>query len=330
MRLVKTRIVTSYQLKVISEEFRGKNRAPRCQGERRRSIVDQKPGSTTTGQSNSGSSSNASTGSLAAKSNSKIDNAKLDGALASMTDRDGFQEAALKFAEWLGKNSMAVLALLGVVIMAGLGWVGYGKYLDHVEKSAVEAVYPIESQFQAKREAFEEAEAPQNSGVKSEGVKATGDLSKDYGQLVDDMAKFAVKNARTGAGAHAALIASDVYVKYGKTEEAKKLLAEVVGSVHAQSLFGGLVILAHGNVMAETGQCEGALTSFQKLLGSEEKSGPHSYLRGEAQLRAGLCFEKLGQKERAIEMYKKTIELKERGGVIERARTLLRALEIGA
>ncbi len=264
------------------------------------------------------------------KTSAKFDNSKLEGELAGMNDRDRFQEVALRAAEWLGKNSYAAKVLVGLALLAGLGFVGYQKFLDRSEKAAFEALYPIESAYQQKRDAFEQAEAPQMNGAKAEGSKASGDLSKDYGQLVDDLAKFANEHSKTTAGAHAALMASETYLKYGKTDEAQKLLSGVVGSVRAQTLWGGLVLLAHGNVMAEAGQCEGALASYQKLLAAGDSKAPHTHLQGEAQLRAGLCFEKMGQKDRAIEMYKKTIELKERGGVVERARTLLRALEIGA
>jgi len=281
--------------------------------------VERTPSTTTSG----------STSPQAPKANTKLDNSKLEGELARMNDRDGFQEVALRAAEWLGKNSYAAKVLVGLALAAGLGFVGYQKLLDRSEKAAFEALYPIESAYQQKRDAFEQAEAPQMGGVKTEGTKASGDLNKDYGQLVEDLAKFAVQNSKTTAGAHAALMASEAYLKYGKTDEAQKLLSDVVGGVRAKTLWGGLVLLAHGNVLAEADKCDGALASYQKLLDAGDGSASHSHLRGEAQLRAGLCLEKLGQKDRAIEMYKKTVELKERGGVVERARTLLRALELG-
>lgn len=257
--------------------------------------------------------------------------------LQSLPTRDALQEAMLGLVEFLEKNSVAVAAVVGLFVLGGLGYVGFDVYSTKKQKSAQEALYSVEKPFSDRRDKFDQAKFAALSAAAGQDVKmdelikagtavvATGDLTRDYGTLVDELEAFAKKYSGTTAGVQAALMAAETRLQYKQADQALATLEISVKSTKATSLMGALSRMATGNAQAAAGQCDLALKSWESVLAVKEQS----FLHSEAALRAGLCLEKSGDKVKAQEMYRKASSDSEKSSAAQTARSLLRALELG-
>lgn len=253
--------------------------------------------------------------------------------IQSIRDRDGLQETMLSFVEMLERNKVVVAGVVAVAIVAGLGVVGWEMFSERREKSAQEAFYGIEKQYTAKREKFDQAKFGAITGAKVDDLvkagtaaRATGDLAKDYGSLVEDLEAFASNHKGTAASVQASLLAAETRVEYKQAEQAAKNLETAVSSTKANSLLGALARMATGNAQAMAGQCDQALKTWDQVLAAKDLG----FLHAEAALRSGLCLEKGGDKAKAIEMYRKASSENDKSTSSQTARSLLRALEIGS
>lgn len=252
--------------------------------------------------------------------------------LESIRDRDPLQEGMLSFVEFLEANKALVAGLIAIAILGAVGYVGWGVLETRREKSAQEALYAVEKPFTEKREKFEQAKfASLNGGKLDELVKAgtavvaTGDLTKDYGTLLDGLEDFAKAHPGTMAGVQAALMASETRIQYKQAEQSIPALEATVKATKASTLVGGLARMGAGNAQAAAGKCDQALKSWEEVLSAKDVS----FLHSEAALRSGLCLEKAGDKAKAIEMYRKASSESDKSSSAQTARTLLRALELG-
>ena len=256
------------------------------------------------------------------------------GAIATELDnihhRDFFQELMHRSVDALERNLSAVLAIIGILALAGAGWMGWGWIEARTEKTAQENLYPLEKQYAERRDGFERAKfaalskAPDKTAPAAP-VAATGDLAKDYGDLVDRLESFAKENTGSAAGVQAGLLASQTRLEYNQTDRALETLKLLREKNSTSKLMGLLVRMAEGNALAANEKCAEALSLWQQVL--EQKTG--AFLHGEASLRAGICLESMGQKDRAIEMYKKASAESQQSATAQSAKSLLRRLEVG-
>ena len=259
------------------------------------------------------------------------------GELQALPSRDVLQESMLGFVDFLEKNKAAVLGLVLLLILGGLGYVGWDLYSSKKEKSAQELLYSVEKPFADRREKYDQAKFAALSAAAGQDVKledlvkagtavvASGDLSKDYGTLVDDLEAFSKKHAGTTAAAQAALMAAETRLQYNQADQALATLEASVQSTKATTLMGALSRMAAGNAQAASGKCDLALKSWESVLSVKEQS----FLHSEEALRAGLCLDKSGDKVKAQEMYRRASADSEKSSAAQTARSLLRALELG-
>lgn len=257
----------------------------------------------------------------------------ISGEIQAIRNRDSLQEMMLTFVEMLERNKVLVAGVAGLALAIGLGTVGWGLLSERKEKSAQEAFYGIEKQYSTKREKFDQAKFGALTGAKvDELVKAgaaahaSGDLSKDYGTTVEELESFAQDHKGTAAAVQASLLAAETRIEYKQPEQAAKSLESALTSTKANSLLGALVRMAAGNAQAMAGQCDQALKAWDQVLAAKDLG----FLHAEAALRSGLCLEKVGDKPKAIEMYRKASSEGDKSTSSQTARSLLRALEIGS
>ncbi len=250
----------------------------------------------------------------------------LAGELQAISDRDFLQESVLGLLEGLAKHKSIVIAVIAAIAVGGLGYLANGALKSRTELKAQNTFFPLEKSYTDKREKYDQAKFADLSGQKAEGaVKASGDLTKDYGTLIDELETFAKANAGTAAGVQAAVLAAETRISYGQAESAGSILEPLLKDTKASSLMGALVRMANGNAWAQAGKCDQAIKSWEQVLATKEIS----FLHGEAALRAGLCLEKSGDKTKAAEMYRKASGESERSSASQTAKALLRAIEMG-
>lgn len=246
--------------------------------------------------------------------------------LEGISDRDFLQDSVLGLVETLAKHKTIVIAVVAAIAVGGIGYAANGAIKSRTESKAQNAFFPIEKSYTEKREKFDQAKFADLAGQKAEGaIKATGDLAKDYGTLVEDLEAFAKTHAGTAAGAQAAMLAAETRMSYNQADLAGSTLDSLVKETKATNLMGGLVRMANGNAWAQAGKCDLAVKAWEQVLATKEIS----FLHGEAALRSGLCLEKSGDKTKAAEMYRKASGESERSSASQTAKALLRAIEMG-
>lgn len=251
----------------------------------------------------------------------------LAGELQAIPHRDLLQDWALGFVELLTKNKAAVIAVALLVTAGFIGWSLVGTLQTRTELKAQNELFNLEKQYTEKKEKFDQARFAELAGQKQEGLtKASGDLGKDYGTLIDELEAFAKSHAGTAAGVQAAMMAAETRIAYNQADRATEALQTVSSASKASSLVGALAYMASGNTLAASGKCDQAIKAWETILSTKSAA----FLHGEAALRSGLCLEKSGDKTKAAEMYRKASAESERSSTAQTAKALLRALEMGS
>lgn len=255
---------------------------------------------------------------------------ELQGELQAISDRDFLQDTVLGLVETLAKHKTIVMAAVAAIAVGGIAYVANGALKSRAEMTAQNAFFPLEKSYTEKREKFDQAKFAELSGQKADpktdsGVKATGDLAKDYGSLIEELEAFAKAHPGTAAGVQAAVLAAETRMSYNQAELAGSSLDPVLKDTKASSLMGALARMATGNAWAQAGKCDQAVKAWEEVLATKEIS----FLHGEAALRAGICLEKGGDKSKAAEMYRKATAESERSSASQTAKALLRAIEMG-
>ena len=264
------------------------------------------------------------------KTNSRQNPASADGLAAelkSLPQRDFLQESALGFIEALAKHKAIVGGVFLLGILGFVGWTAMDAVRSRSELKAQNALFAIEKQYSEKKEQFDQARFAELAGQKQDGLtKSSGDLTKDYGTLIDDLEAFAKGHSNTAAGAQAAMMAAETRIAYNQADRASEALEAVAKGTKTSTLVGALTRMAAGNTLAAAGKCDQAIKAWEEILATKAAT----FLHGEAALRSGLCLEKSGDKAKATEMYRKASADSERSSTAQTAKALLRAIEMGS
>lgn len=224
--------------------------------------------------------------------------------VAEIHTNDTFQSGLkniLVFAENHAK-SIFIIAIAG--LLGGLGYFGYKMVLDRIERKAQEAYYSVQVKLDPIQSEFERAKY--QSLVKTESTKKedkakepSGNLQNDFGGLMTELEQVARQYPATSAGAQAAIGAAKTYLEYQKPDQAIEILQVVAAQAPKNRILSGLVDTLLGNAMANKGDCESAVSVWQRVL--DQKS--YKFLHSEVSLRSGLCYESLNQSDKAREMF---------------------------
>lgn len=224
-----------------------------------------------------------------------------------------------------------------VLAVALLGWGAYSFLKSQElkqEADAYSALYTIEKTYLERKSNFElgemlKTQKADDLGIPPEiaekGKVKSGDIEKDFGDVILDLKSFAQSRKGTQAAALAGLWLMDIYASYNQWDQAGEALADLSAQTKSDSLIAGLLEMSTATALAEAGKCEEAVKHWDKILGNKAMA----YLHGESALRAGLCLEKTGDFEGAAAKYRLASEKSVTGSnVASSADQFLRALEI--
>lgn len=218
-------------------------------------------------------------------------------------------DKAGEFAEKAWKP--VALAIGAVVIIMSIFSLTQGQKAK-AEKKHFGELYSATKIYKEKKEAFEKAQKPDSPADKdgSEDKKVsekpkppTGDLQKDYGDVVAPLESFLSKNSNTQAAGEAALILASLYQEYDQKQKAVDSLKKVEAQLTTGTLIGDLVKMKLGDLHSELDQCKEAVAPWQKLASGE------GFLKEESILKIGLCHQKLGQLSDAKVWYQKITDV---------------------
>jgi len=206
---------------------------------------------------------------------------------------------------WVQKHMSTLGIILGIFIGIGTLTSAVSWFSSRNERTANDKFYSISKQYQDKRSAFEEAESkkpaldkdgkPTKEAAASNTIKATGHLEQDYGSIPKEFLDFLRENASNQAGRTAALTLAELYIKYHKTDEALDALKLTESSLKPKELLSALIIHQMATLLANKNNCQNALEMWGKIVKNKEVQ----YLEKDVKIRMGLCYEALGDKEKA-------------------------------
>lgn len=223
---------------------------------------------------------------------------------------DQFKATMDKVMAWILKNPKVVLGGIAAFLVFGLSLVLIS-YLEH-EKEVLqqEKYFLVEKKYAEQKRKFDEAtrqlelKKSDKNAVVDESLKtASGDLTADYGTVVHEFEGIIANGHGTRAAQMAALHLSNIYVSYGKKDEAYSVLEKITHDLHKGDSLKALLLLQKGNILVDQDKCADAQIAWQKIVADKGLS----YAHDQAKLRTALCFEKMNEPAKAEAIYKEIV-----------------------
>lgn len=244
-------------------------------------------------------------------------------------DADAVQSGLANSFNWIEDNAKIFVALIVLAIIGGVAFASLQFVNRRQETQAQDAYYKAEAPFMKKKEEFERAKfknfmPSEQAAAQPAAVAASGDIAKDYGTDIAELEKVAKDHAGTAAGAQAAILAAETYLSYKQPDKAVEIAQIPANKLSSSHTLAQLSRVVWGNALAAKGDCQAAVGVWQPLL-AESKA---AHLKGDLSLRSGVCFENIGQTERAMELYRQASTTAPESSAATTAKGLLRALEL--
>lgn len=225
--------------------------------------------------------------------------------------------------EWTATHSTLAAAAVGVVVLALAGFFGIRALNHSQEMKLQEQLFVIEKEYNKKRDGFEQAASAPADTKEAVPAKATGDLEKDYGTLPNQFADFAKANPNTTTGGIAALYASELWSKHGKSDLAIETLKT---AKLEKGVVGAMVQMRLATLLADAGNC----TEATGIWSGISKNSGTGFLSNEIKLRQALCAEKSGDVAQAESLYREVMANAKEGTEGKLAEQLIRLLKVKA
>lgn len=201
--------------------------------------------------------------------------------------QDQIQAELQKGFKWTTKHLNIVLGGLGAFLVVGVLYSGLTAYQSKKEAQRQEEFYVLEkSLLDAKKNVAD---------AKSKDKAYKVDFEKDFLKVSENLKKFAVDYSDKKAGRMAGILLVDLYRENQKLEQAQEFLKQIEKNLKKNEILSGLIQLQWGSVLADLNQCEGAVTQWESVVNQKNLSFAH----GETKLRMSLCYQAMGQFEKA-------------------------------
>lgn len=233
---------------------------------------------------------------------------------------DAFVKTMEQGYSFTTKYGKAIASVVIILLLVAVGLVVSGMLQDRRETKAVQALYTPQSQYKKLQDQFQAAKAPVDPKADPKAAKpaaATGDLQKDYGSVIPGFESVIKEHSGTVAAGQAAVYLATIYQEHGKLDEAKATLEQPLKDLKSGTLIYSVANMVYGNILASQDNCKDAVATFEKVK---------NFLSVDASVKAGVCYEKLGQLDQAAEMYRKASTESESSSSLA-AKGYLRALE---
>lgn len=199
---------------------------------------------------------------------------------------DKFLDIMIKVESFVVQNvrilGWAILSLIVILI----AWFGTTTYINSREDSAATALNPLMEEFNS----FQSSTEIDQAGADELESKLKGILEQHGG---------------TAAAVSARYYLASMYQKTGRIEEAETLLKDIFATRHPliwQSSASDL-----GSLLESQGKYEEAASIYSEVANSSSGNIPLSLFAW----RAGLCYEKLGDSQRAMSFFNKAKQSEE-------------------
>lgn len=161
-------------------------------------------------------------------------------------------------------------------------------------------VEKIASSLEPKEDPKKDPKAPPKAPVK----QSPEVLEKSYGDVVQRLQSYINANQGTQPAVEAALLVADLTQEYNKTDMAIESLNSALKGLKPDLFLYGVGQTELGNLYAKANKCLEAAQAWEKVI--VEKN--HNYLAGNLRLKAGICYEKQAQLDKAEKLYQDVVD----------------------
>lgn len=230
---------------------------------------------------------------------SKIDKEDLKGP-------DAFVSLSDHFFRWVENHVRSIAALLFLLAVGSLGYVGYTHWQSGQERKAAEALYQPESELRKAETKAREARAAKMEQL-AVGKKAAPepttpvDFGKDYAPIVEQISTQIKAHAGTKAAVVSSLSLANFLMQQKQFEQALAVLEMPTYKASSEDLLGGFQQMHRGLVLIENQKAEEALKAYDAVIGAQSLK----FFHPEALLKSGVALEMKGDFEKARERYEK-------------------------
>lgn len=208
---------------------------------------------------------------------------------------DSLQVGLEKIVEFAEKNLKVVLGVIVALLVLGTIIAG----LSYNNKSQELAGFADLSTLDRDYNNWKMGQTPDPASQEKPPVVNTEKLFSDLAQLIKSKPDLK-------ASQMAALMLADLGNTLGKEKEVLDVMQSLKTS-SSKDLLSNIATLKKGDLLANQGQCEQALSTWSGLL----KSKDNLFLKDLVHLKSGLCEEKLFQKDKALGHYNSIIGMKD-------------------
>ena len=215
---------------------------------------------------------------------------------------DAFLTGSDKLLKWIEHNRSLVGAVLGLLVLVGIGWVIYGQWTGMTERKAAAALYNVEAKIRAKREEFarkederlqklaeKQADKKDKTGKTTETDTVKPDFDRDFAEFARQLETEIQNHKNTNAAVVSTLNLVGLYLTNKKPELADALLAKV--ETAKEDSLAALLKTQKATVAMELGDYSRAAAGFEALAQDRKAE----FLHPDALLKLGVCQEKMGQ-----------------------------------
>lgn len=236
-------------------------------------------------------------------------------------------EELKKGFQWGTSHLKIISFAVFLFVLAGIGY-SVQQYLSSKKEGAATADYAlIEKDYLKKKESFEKFETTaqqKNQKIKDQvepqGEKASGDLEKDYGIILQGFQKIIEKHPGTQASIMSTMTMNEIYLKYQKPELALQTTSKIKTG---NNLLSSLLLTQKGTIQANLNDCKSALETWGQVLKNKNAQFVHS----DVLLKQALCYETMNDSVKATESLNKVIAESKDGAISKTAEKYLRIIK---
>lgn len=206
------------------------------------------------------------------------------------------------------KHQKIIGGFLAIVLVVGLGYVGFESYQNWNESKATKALYPLNREFTEKNQQIErkrletqKVSADKKNPVAAVAAASQVDFQSEYGPVADKMKKEIMNHAHTQAAKISAVELARVMMDHNQAQMAVDLLQPLVGTTEAKNVVMALLKSQLGAAYSHAGKFQEAISQYEAIVHNKNLA----YMHPEAYIKEALCYQKLGQNDKARDLLQK-------------------------
>jgi tetratricopeptide (TPR) repeat protein len=212
-----------------------------------------------------------------------------------------------KLTYWVQKAFWPAVGLAVFAVLASVG-LNYKASLDHKKSSkAQDGLFVIRQELQKIAESLEPKEDPKKESktppILEKSKQSPEVLEKAYAPVVQKLQTYVTANQGSQSAVEAALLVAELTQEYNKPEMAIEPLATALKDMNSKLFLFGVAQTKLGNLYAKAEKCPEAAQAWEKVIADKN----HAYLSGNLRLKAGVCYEKQAQFEKAEALYQEVV-----------------------